>query len=228
MLSMLLALATSASTSVQALTASTSTAIQNFYMTDFYQSVLNWDANILLNLQNNVRSDLLDPVMKAITHTVDKGIFWILLSVLLLIIPKTRKMGFCSAVSLVFSIIICNGILKHAFARIRPYEVIDGLKCIVKLADDFSFPSGHTSASFASSVAIFLAADKKQKGFAAIGIAYACLVGFTRLYVGIHYPTDVIVAAVVATLFAIPAYLIGKAVYEALAKAFNKKKKQED
>ncbi len=196
-----------------------------FYETSFYEAILNWDANILLFLQNNVRNDVLDPIMKAITHSVDKGIFWIVLSVLLLIIPKTRKMGLCSAISLVLSIVICNGILKNVFDRIRPYEVIDGLKCIVKLADDASFPSGHTSASFASAVAIFLASDRKMKKFTVWAIVYAFIVGFTRLYVGIHYPTDVICAAIVATGMAILAYFVGSKLYEVLAKAFSKKKK---
>lgn len=200
-------------------------AMTAFYQTDFYQSVFNWDANILLNIQNNVRSDFWDPIMKAITHSMDKGLFFIILAVLLLIIPKTRKMGLCAAISLVFSLIICNGILKPLFDRIRPYEVIEGLKCIVKHADDASFPSGHTSGAFAPAIAMFLAADKKQKPFAFIGILYAALVGFTRLYVGIHYPTDVLVAAAVATLFAIPAYFIGSKLYDTLAKAFKKKKK---
>lgn len=200
-------------------------AMTAFYQSVFYQKIFEWDANILLNLQNNVRSDFWDPIMKAITHSVDKGLFWIILTILLLIIPKTRKMGLCSAISLVFSIIICNLLLKNIFARVRPYEVIDGLKCIVKLADDYSFPSGHTSGSFASAVALFLAAERKQKIFAFVGILYAGLVGFTRLYVGIHYPTDVIVAAIVATLFAIPAYLIGSKIYDVLAKKFRKKKK---
>ena len=118
-------------------------AMSAFYQTDLYAKILEWDTNILLNLQNNVRSDFWDPIMKAITHSMDKGLFFIILAVLLLIIPKTRKAGLCAAISLVFSLIVCNGILKNVFDRIRPYEVIDGLKCIVKLADDASFPSGH-------------------------------------------------------------------------------------
>lgn len=197
-----------------------------FYETSFYEAILNWDANILLFLQNNVRNDVLDPIMKAITHSVDKGIFWIVLSVLLLIIPKTRKMGLCSAISLVLSIVICNGILKNVFDRIRPYEVIDGLKCIVKLADDASFPSGHTSASFASAVAIFLASDRKMKKFTVWAIVYAFIVGFTRLYVGIHYPTDVFVSAFMAIILAVVATLIGEKLYDFLALKFTEMKKK--
>ena len=200
-------------------------AMTAFYQSGFYQKIFEWDANILLNIQNNVRSDFWDPIMKAITHSMDKGIFFIILAVLLLIIPKTRKVGLCAAISLVFSLIICNGILKNVFDRVRPYEVIDGLKCIVKLADDASFPSGHSSGAFAPAIAILLASDKKYKAFAFVGVLYAGLVGFTRLYVGIHYPTDVIAGALVATIFAIPAYFIGSKIYDTFARKFGKKKK---
>lgn len=201
-----------------------SAAMQSFYEAPFYKAIEAWDANILLFLQESVRNPVLDPIMKAITHTADKGLFWIALSVLLLIIPKTRKMGLCSAIALVLSVTICNGLLKHLFDRIRPYEVINGLDCIVKLADDASFPSGHTSASFASAVALFLASDKKQKKFTIWAIVYAFIVGFTRLYVGIHYPTDVICGAILATGMAFLAYAVGTKLYEVLAKAFTKKK----
>ena len=85
----------------------------SLYTTDFYQAILNWDAGILLWIQEFIRNDFLTPVMKAITMSVDGGIFWIVLSVILICIPKTRKTGMCSALALVFSVIICNVLLKN-------------------------------------------------------------------------------------------------------------------
>ena len=114
--------------------------------------------------------------------------------------------------------------LKNIFGRVRPYEVIAGLELIVAKADDPSFPSGHTSASFASSVAMLLAAEKKQRIYAAFGVVYAFIVAFSRLYVGIHYPTDVIAAALIATAFAIPAAIFGKKLYDFLAVKFSEMK----
>ncbi|MBR6094524.1 MAG: phosphatase PAP2 family protein [Lachnospiraceae bacterium] len=199
-------------------------AAASLYTTEFYQNILNWDAGILLWVQENLRNDVLTPIMKVITHSVDGGIFWILLTVLLLIIPKTRKMGLCSMIALACSLLVCNLALKNIFERIRPYEVIAGLELIVEKADDPSFPSGHTCASFASSVALLFAAEKKQRIFAIVAVIYAFLVGFTRIYVGIHYPTDVIAAAFVATAFAIPAAIFGKKLYDFLAAKYMKKK----
>ena len=196
----------------------------SLYTTDFYQAILNWDAGILLWIQEFIRNDFLTPVMKAITMSVDGGIFWIVLSVILICIPKTRKTGMCSALALVFSVIICNVLLKNLFGRIRPYEVIDGLNLLVKAADDPSFPSGHTSASFAASVAMLLSSNKKSKPYAIAAVVYAFIVGFTRLYVGIHYPTDVICAAIIASAFAVPATYLGKMLYDKLAEVFRKKK----
>ena len=117
------------------------------YASDFYQKVLEFDASILLYVQEIIRNDVLTPIMKFITLLGDGGVFWIVLTVVLLCIPKTRKMGLCSAIALLLSVIICNVILKNAFARIRPYEVIEEIELLVKRADDWSFPSGHTSAS---------------------------------------------------------------------------------
>ncbi len=148
-----------------------------------------WERELLLLIQDRVRTDWLTPVMKGITMLGDKGIFWILLTVVLLAIPKTRKAGWYSLVALVLSALCNNLILKNVLARTRPYEVIDGLKLLVKAADDFSFPSGHSAASFASGTALFRALPKK---YGIPLMILALLIALSRLYVGIHYPTDVL------------------------------------
>lgn len=206
-------------------------AMAALYSGRFYESILSFDAGILLWLQDVLRNDVLDAVMKFITHSVDGGVFWILLTVVLLAVPKTRKWGLCAAMALILSLIVCNGILKNVFQRIRPYEVIAGLELLqgVDPANDPSFPSGHTSSSFASATAIFLASDKKYKVFTVFAIVYAALVGFSRLYVGIHYPTDVIAGALIAIGLAFLAAFLGGRLYDFLAdkiKAAKEKKKQ--
>ena len=165
------------------------------------------DGNILLYIQEYLRSDFMTPIWKVITSLGDAGWFWILLTIILLIPKKTRKIGIASAVSLVIGVIITNVALKNIVARTRPYEVVEGLTLLVGKAHDYSFPSGHSCASFASAFAIYKTAPKKY-GIAALVLA--SLIAFSRLYVGIHYPTDVIAGVVIGIVSAILAGLIIK------------------
>ncbi len=158
------------------------------------------DADILLWIQEYLRNGILTPIMKFITHLGDAGLMWIAIALLLLCFKKTRKVGAMCACALVMSLLINNVILKPLIARVRPYEVIDGLVLLVKKAHDFSFPSGHTASSFACAVVIFKQMPKKY-GIPALVMAF--IMGFTRLYIGIHYPTDVLAAIVTGTLCAI-------------------------
>ena len=99
--------------------------------------------------------------------------------------------------ALIINVAIVNLIIKPLVGRIRPYDVIDGLICMIGPQKDPSFPSGHTSSSFAAAFAVFLKGPKK------IGIpalAVAALIGFSRLYVGVHYPTDVLAGIVIGLL----------------------------
>ena len=171
---------------------------------------MDWDAGILLYIQEYIRSDILNPFMIFITHTVDKGIFWIAVSVILLLIPKTRRAGFIASASILIEALITNLLIKNIVARTRPYEVVDGLINLIEKQKDYSFPSGHSGASFAVAGAIFVIAllglpvvektgeltRKKThiafKIFAVLLLVYAVLVAFSRLYVGVHYPTDVL------------------------------------
>jgi Membrane-associated phospholipid phosphatase len=148
------------------------------------------DGAILLWIQEYIRNPMLTPIMKVITALGDAGIFWILVAILCLCIKKTRKAGATIVLALLFSLIVNNGILKNAVARIRPYEVVDGLQCLVGRAVDFSFPSGHSGSSFAAATVIAYLFPKK---YGVPAVILAALIAFSRLYVGIHYPTDVLV-----------------------------------
>lgn len=148
------------------------------------------DGEILLWIQEYIRNPVLTPIMKVITALGDAGIFWVLVAILCLCIKKTRRAGATIGLALLFSLIVNNGILKNAVARIRPYEVVEGLQCLVGRAVDFSFPSGHSGSSFAAATVIAYLFPKRY-GIPAVILAF--LIAFSRLYVGIHYPTDVLV-----------------------------------
>ena len=158
------------------------------------QGLIEFEGSILLWIQNNLRSDFLDPIMKAITMLGDKGMIWILITLALLILRRTRPLGVICAVSMVIGLVITNLIIKNWVARVRPYELIQGLECIVKKADDWSFPSGHTTNSLACAWVMFRRAPKK---WGVPALILAILISLSRLYVGIHYPTDVLGGAVI-------------------------------
>ena len=171
------------------------------------------DANILLFIQDNIRNPVLTAIMRPITHLGDKGIFWIILTLILLAFRKTRKAGICSMFALLFMVVLNNGIIKHLVDRIRPYEVIESLKILVAKPDDASFPSGHTASSFASCTALLLSlpmvTDRRRARICTVA-AYilAVLIAFSRLYVGVHYPTDVLAGSAFGIIFALLAHYL--------------------
>lgn len=154
----------------------------------------------MLWVQNNLRNDILTPFFKVITSLGNAGAVWILISVLLMFIKKTRRTGITCAASLTISFILNNLFLKNLIARPRPYNVIPDLTALIPYPHDFSFPSGHTAASFAVAVVIFIKMPKKY-GIPALILAF--LIAFSRIYLGVHYPTDVLFGMFTATTIAI-------------------------
>lgn len=147
------------------------------------------DGGILLFIQDYIRMDFMNGFWQFITSLGDKGWFWIVVSVLLLIPKKTRYIGIAALLSLTVNALITNVTLKPLVARTRPYVAIEGLNILAAAPHDFSFPSGHTSASFAAAL-VYL--RKMPKKYGVCFVVLATLIAFSRLYVGVHYPTDVL------------------------------------
>lgn len=173
---------------------------------------MDFEYAILDFIRDNLSCTPMDAVMQAISFLGNAGWFWIVVGVTLSIIPKTRRMGFTVCLALIFSLIFCNLTLKPLVDRVRPYDLIDGIKLIITAPTDASFPSGHTSASFAAACAIF--AHNKKWGGAAI--ALAVLIAFSRLYLYVHFPSDVLGGIFIGTLCAVFAYYIIKFAYKKL------------
>ena len=150
-----------------------------------------------LNLIQEIRTTFLDVFMSNVTKLGNVGFIWILLTIILLVIPKTRKSGVILAAALIVDLILCNVILKPLVARIRPFDVNTAIQLIIAKPQDYSFPSGHTAASVASVVALYLAGEKRLWKIALI---LACFIAFSRMYLYVHYPTDILGGALLGIL----------------------------
>ncbi len=153
-----------------------------------------------------MRNDILNAIMIGITSLGNAGIFWIILALVLVCIKKTRKVGFAMAISLILSLIFTNVLIKNIVDRPRPFEYDETLKLLISRPIDSSFPSGHSSASVAAAVAIFV--NNKKYGIPAIILAL--LIAFSRLYLSVHFPTDVLAGVILGIIYGVTAGVITK------------------
>ena len=176
------------------------------------QLAVSFDLPILDWIQANLKNGFLDVAMRIITMFGDGGIFWIACAVILLCIPKTRKTGLGMGLALIMGLIVCNITLKPLVQRIRPYDFQQEyfqvtIQLLTERMHDYSFPSGHTIASFEAATVLLI--NNKKLGIPAMILAV--LIAFSRLYLYVHYPTDVIFSIFAGILFAfIGNWLAGK------------------
>lgn len=151
---------------------------------------------VLAFFQDHVRCGLLDTLVPLFTRLCDHGELWILLAAVLLLFRRTRRVGAAVALALVLDLVTCNWLLKPLIHRIRPYDVNTAVQLLVPRLSDFSFPSGHTAASFAAAGALHQ--SKSRLWLPALVIAV--LMGLSRLYLYVHWPSDVLGGALVGWL----------------------------
>ena len=143
----------------------------------------------LLQLIQQMHNDILDKIMIFITSLGDKGMVWIVLALVLLLFKKTRRCGLAMLAALVLDFLICNVGLKHLIGRIRPCEVNQTIQLLIPRPTDFSFPSGHTTAAFTGAMVLFASGYKKGGWLA---LFWAFCIAFSRMYLYVHYPTDIL------------------------------------
>ena len=181
-------------------------ALLNQWAVSFDLPILDW-------IQANIANDFLDFLMPIITAFGNGGIFWMACAALMLISPKTRKTGIAMAIALILGLIVCNLLLKPLINRPRPFKVQADMGVIINLLikepGPHSFPSGHTIASFEAGVAMLL--GNKKLGIPAFILAI--LIAFSRLYLYVHYPTDVIASIILGTLFAFIGHAVAKRIH---------------
>lgn len=165
-----------------------------------FDALLQLDGSVLLWIQEYVRGDFLSALIAPYTMLGNGGLMWIALSLAMLCFRKTRKAGALALCAMALGLVATNLTIKPLVSRPRPWLMVEGLVHIVEEDDPNSFPSGHTCAAFAAGM-IWLRTLPWKQGRAA-AVVLAVLMGLSRLYVGVHYPSDVLAGAVIGALCA--------------------------
>lgn len=166
-------------------------------------------------IQEHFSCAALDFIMPIVSMFADGGIFWIAVAILMLCFRRTRKTGMKMGMALIMGLLVCNVTLKPLIGRIRPYDVNPDVTLLVDRLHDYSFPSGHTLASFEAAVTLMIC-ERRRFGYAALAIAVA--VALSRLYLYVHYPTDVLMSVILGSVFAMLSCRIVDALYRRFAK----------
>ena len=162
-------------------------------------SVLRIDGGILLFIQNNLRSPALTQFFKAVS---DYGVIVMAVYFVILLLWEKRKIFPVASACIVSGLLgdFIKEYLKHFIRRPRPFLDFSALEPLIKRPKGFSFPSGHTTLAFAVA---FIACRILPKRYSIPALLIAALVAFSRLYLGVHYPTDILGAICVGYIAAL-------------------------
>ncbi len=161
---------------------------------------------ILDFIREYLTSPLMDKIMTFITTLGNSGMIWIAVALLMLCSKKYRKTGIVLAIGLIGSLLFGNIILKPLIHRPRPFQLREGINLIIPAPHDYSFPSGHTLASVISATILLI--RERKIGYGAL--ALAVLIAFSRLYLYVHFPTDILGGAVLGVAIALLSVKITK------------------
>lgn len=199
-------------------------------MQAIFDSFLNFDLSVFQWIQS-VQNEILDALMVGITTLGNGGAVFIAIGLALLFTKKYRKAGLAVLVALLV-MLLCNDLfLKEFFARTRPFNLFEtdpekyafwGKSYVypelISKPTSFSFPSGHTASAFAAAIALLW----HNRKFGVPVTIFATLMGFSRIYVEVHYCTDVIAGVVSGTICALAAVLIVKYLFPVVDKGIDR------
>lgn len=162
--------------------------------------IVGLDTTVLFWIQDHLVGGALSPLMVGLSTLGNLGAVWIVIGLWLICHENYRRAGVAVFIGLGFSLVVGNGLLKHLVMRGRPCLEYSGIFLLIQAPgpNDYSFPSGHTFGSFAAAAALFFGV-KRLWGILALLLAGA--IGFSRLYLFVHYPSDVLAGCVLGISF---------------------------
>lgn len=176
-------------------------------MTETIQRI---DFAILDFIYDHFRNPFLDKLMPFVSSLADNGIIWIVVAIVLLLVVKQRRNGITLSIALLIELIVCNLIMKPLVHRIRPYDINTSISLLINPLLDYSFPSGHTAVSFAAATVLY--SINKKWGICAFILAI--IIGFSRLYLYVHFPSDVLLGAIFGILFGVASIFINRLIFK--------------
>ncbi|MDD6490394.1 MAG: phosphatase PAP2 family protein [Clostridia bacterium] len=171
---------------------------------------MEWEFYILDFIHKYLSNPVMDVIMKFVSFLGTFGIIWIAITIILLCTKKYRLLGRSLTINLVVNLVACNLVIKPIVARLRPFEFNQSINLLVSAPTDSSFPSGHTLFAFAAATIIFI--YNKKVGL--LMYLFACIMAFSRLYLYVHFPTDVAFGAVLGIILAITSHMLEKAIFK--------------
>ncbi len=162
--------------------------------------VNSFDASVMSFVQERLHHPFTDAVFPYVTYLAELGLIWAILSLVLFIRRKSRFTGFSAICAMLLGLVLGQFLLKSVIARPRPFQQFpDLVTLLISPPSGSSFPSGHTCASFAAAVAILL----RDRRWGIPSLVLACLIGFSRVFLFVHWPTDVLAGAVLGVACAL-------------------------
>lgn len=168
--------------------------------------MLDLEFGILEFIQKYMTASFLDPIIVAVTTLGNAGAIWILLALGMMCNKKYRSTGIVLAIGLIMSLLIGNIILKPLVARLRPFQIREVGELLITAPSDYSFPSGHTLSSFICATILLI--RERKIGYGALSLSI--LIAFSRLYLYVHFPSDVAAAVVMGVAIGFLSNIISK------------------
>ena len=172
------------------------------------EAIQSFDISVLNAMQNTLKCGFLDFFTVFLNYLTTSGIIWIAAGIVLLFFKKTRAAGIILLAALALGFLSGDVLLKHLVNRPRPFTVNTDITLLIKQPSGASFPSTHSVLAAASTTVLL--AKKKELGF--IELALTICIAFSRLYLYVHYPTDVLCGLMLGVLCGTAVLMIAKAV----------------